>query len=261
MRRLEPDAAPLAREIASRWDTMCRVESLFDAIGRGDVDRLSALWTSPLGAALDADPIGQVDLLAHAANAGPLPLRDWVEARVRSRPELVHVRGVIGGTLLHDAARSWNTGFAALLIELGADVNARCVFGHTSLYHAANRYLEPRQRTPDDGAALVHLLASHGADVDATGGVKGTTPLHMAARRGNAGIARALLAHGATLEARDSLGETPLRRAVNCGQVEIVEMLLQAGADPHTRDSKGRTPLQAARNPLIADLLRRHAAV
>ena len=39
--------------------------------------------------------------------------------------------------------------------------------------------------------------------------------LHIAARRDFVEVSESLLAGGANIEARDSLGETPLRRAVN----------------------------------------------
>src|SRR5947208_149866 len=177
----EREAGELAPDIARRWDEMCAVESLFDAVDRGDPDTVAALSTpSPATAALDADLVGLKELLAHAANSGSAGLVGWAEERLRRQPELICVRGALGGTLLHDAARAWNARFAALLLDLGADVNACGQFGHTPLYHAANRYVEPRLRLPDDGIELVALLIRHGADLNAISGPKQTTPLHMA---------------------------------------------------------------------------------
>ena len=92
------------------------------------------------------------------------------------------MRGALGGTLLHDAARAWNARFAALLLDLGADVNACGQFGHTPLYHAANRYVEPRLRLPDDGLELVALLIRHGADLNGLGpvpGIAGRSPSYL----------------------------------------------------------------------------------
>jgi ankyrin repeat protein len=64
----------------------------------------------------------------------------------------------------------------------------------------------------------------------------------MAARRGNAEVAEALLDCGADIEARDSLGDTPLRRSVNCNKAEVAALLLSRGADAHSIGSKGLTP-------------------
>jgi ankyrin repeat protein len=92
--------------------------------------------------------------------------------------------------------------------------------------------------------------------VDAHDGVKHCTALHMAARRGNAEVAEALLACGADIEARDSLGDTPLRRSVNCGKTAVAALLLSRGADLHSKGSKGLTPLLAARSAAMSRLLR-----
>jgi ankyrin repeat protein len=72
---------------------------------------------------------------------------------------------------------------------------------------------------------VVHALVRAGARVDADDGVTGATPLHMAARRGNAVVAKALLECGANLEARDRRGDTPLKRAINCRKLHVAELL------------------------------------
>src|SRR5437667_12901395 len=116
----EREAGELAPDIERRWDEMCAVELLFDAVDRGDPDAVAALSTpSPATAALDADLIGLKELLAHAANSGGAGLFGWAEERLRKQPELLRVRGELGGTLLHDAARVCNGRFAALPPDLG----------------------------------------------------------------------------------------------------------------------------------------------
>ena len=91
--------------------------------------------------------------------------------------------------------------------------------------------------------------------MNASGGVKRATALHMAARHDRADAAAALLNCGANIEARDSQGETPLRRAVNCGKLEVAAVLLRYGADVHSPGSKGLTPLTAARTVAMKKLL------
>jgi len=66
-----------------------------------------------------------------------------------------------------------------LLLQLGADPNATDAGGHTPLYCVGN------ECSVDGAANIVRVLAQSGADVNANGGVKRCTPLHMAARRGN----------------------------------------------------------------------------
>src|SRR5204863_8343853 len=128
-----------------------------------------------------------------------------------------------------------------LLLSCGSDPNTLDDAGHAPLYCAGN------QSKPGSGGEVVRALARAGANVDAHGGVKRCTALHMAARRGNAPVAEALLDCGAYIEARDSLNETPLRRAVNCGKTQVAALLLARGADANSRGSKGLTPVQAAR--------------
>lgn len=172
-------------------------------------------------------------------------------------PALVHRQDGGGGTLLHAAAGDWDIERVTLLLEEGAAVGV----GHSPLCNAAGRYVDRAERSADAGTRVAELLIRRGADVNTFRGPEAQTPLHMAARRGNVGIAQALLNAGAALEARDKKGETPLRRAVNCGHPEIVSLLLADGADVNARDKKGRTPLQAARRADMISLLRRHGAI
>jgi len=60
-------------------------------------------------------------------------------------------------------------------------------------------------------------------------------------------VARVLLAAGANLEARDTIGATPLMRAASFNEnPEVVRVLLAAGADLEARDTEGWTPLMHA---------------
>ena len=104
------------------------------------------------------------------------------------------------------------------LLELGADPEAEDGGGHTPLYSVANECAK-------GGGGVVHALVRAGANVNASGGVKRCTPLHMAARRGNTEVATALLDCGANIAARDSQGVTPLRRATNCRKAEVAALL------------------------------------
>ena len=71
---------------------------------------------------------------------------------------------VQGGTLLHVAAEYRSLAAATLLLDRGADVNARAavdeagVGGHTALFHAVTQY-------DDGGLAIAQLLIDRGADL------------------------------------------------------------------------------------------------
>ena len=73
------------------------------------------------------------------------------------------------------------------------------------------------------------------------------TPLHHAARAGDAAMVRLLLENGADVSARCGLGETPLHHAAYWGHPEVAQELLAAGADPNAVDGAGYTPLAWAR--------------
>lgn len=55
-----------------------------------------------------------------------------------------------------------------------------------------------------------------------------------------------LAAHGADLDARDSMGSTPLTSAAGARDSDTVKLLLQLGADANARNGDGLTPLMAA---------------
>jgi ankyrin repeat protein len=71
-----------------------------------------------------------------------------------------------GATLLHVAAEFGRVDAARLLIECGADVNARAavdeagVGGQTAIFHAVTQFA-------DGGLPMAQLLVDHGADLTA----------------------------------------------------------------------------------------------
>jgi truncated hemoglobin YjbI len=160
--------------------------------------------------------------------------RDRFIAEVERDRSCVRLLGPRGQTLLHDAALVGEAELAALLIQLGADPDAKEAEGHTPLYRAS---------TGD----VARMLLAAGATADVASGPTGGTALHQAARRGYVSVAQALLDHDATIDARDAKEQTPLRRAVNCRQLDIIRLLVRHGADPHAADRRGVTPLDVAR--------------
>jgi len=106
---------------------------------------------------------GRVDLLARQLDANAelvhkrWPELDWGGTAYRRM-------GLRGGTLLHVAAEYGDVEAAKLLLDRGADVNARAetdaggVGGQTPIFHAAAQF-------NDYGLAVVELLVAHGADL------------------------------------------------------------------------------------------------
>ncbi len=241
------DQAALATTVAQRWDAVTAVDALLEAIEEGDEPEALRLARSPdVKAATESEPWTRLEVLASLATSGYPALADDAIAAIRAEPRLAAAR--FGGkTLLHRAAAAWSVEFTALLLELGADPNARDGAGHPPLYYAGNRFPRP-VGVPESGTrALVECFTAFGADLDAADGVKVCAPLHMCARRGHAALAEALVIGGANLEARDINGETPLRRAVNCSQPAVASVLLRLGADSDSHCNRGRAPRDAAR--------------
>ena len=124
---------------------------------------------------------------------------------------------------------------AMLLIDRGADVNARAVDGSTPLFYAAEA----------DRAAMMRLLIDRGADPNIPGR-KGLRPLAAAAYTGSAGSVELLLKHGADPNALDDDSRSAMIYAAGRAYAPIVELLIAAGADVNGRYAHGLTALMWA---------------
>lgn len=93
----------------------------------------------------------------------------------------------------------------------------------------------------------------------------GNTPLHNAARTGDAGCVENLLKADAKIALKNVNGSLPLHHACYCGQpnLAVVKLLVEAGSDVNERDEQGCTPLiiAAKKNQTdVIDYLRSHGA-
>jgi hypothetical protein len=132
-------------------------------------------------------------------------------------------------TPLHVAAIAGRTEAASLLLERGADPNARSRYHMTPLHWASIR----------GRSEVAALLIQRGARVDART-IYGLTPLHEAA---DDHVARVLLAAGASLHSADDHGMTPLHVARN---KRVARALLEKGASLTVRTREGRTAWETA---------------
>jgi ankyrin repeat protein len=135
-------------------------------------------------------------------------------------------------TPLLDAAYRDDLKAAGQLIRAGADVKAPNRYGVTPLSAACLN---------GDGA-MVELRLDAGANPNfALPG--GETALMTAARTGKVRAVKALIVHGADVNAKEERrGQTALMWAAAEGNVETIEALLAAGADLHARLDSGFTP-------------------
>jgi ankyrin repeat protein len=140
----------------------------------------------------------------------------------------------VGETPLHYAATFGSAESVRLLLDRGADPNARTRAGATPLVSAAYDLAKTR------------LLVEKGADVNAHAG-NGITPLMVAASvHGNVATVRYLLDKGADPKAVRDNGDDALTTAALKSEPETVKLLLAKGADPHRANKAGVTALMNA---------------
>jgi hypothetical protein len=80
-----------------------------------------------------------------------------------------------------------------------------------------------------------HLITEHPEHVNARG-VRGMTPIHVAASAGHSDILSLLIEHGADVNGRDKYGNTPLYQATRNARLEAGQLLLTRGADIDARN-------------------------
>jgi serine/threonine-protein phosphatase 6 regulatory ankyrin repeat subunit B len=131
------------------------------------------------------------------------------------------------------AALSRQLRVTRLLIERGANIHARGIWGNTALHHAARWGYE-------EVLALLLREGAHACSRDDDG----TTPLMGACRNGHLGVVKMLVQHmgGRGLNDRNDRGWTALHFAAEFGHDEVVRFLLLAGADPTITEWRGMTP-------------------
>lgn len=140
-------------------------------------------------------------------------------------------------TPLLRAAMYGNEAMVRLLVEKGADIEARDKDGQTPLLQAVGY----------ENEAMVWLLVEKGANIEAQDDIESQTPLSWAAELGNEAIVRILLEKGADIETKNNeFGQTPLSLAAEKGHEAVVRLLLDKGADIEAKDESGRTPLSCA---------------
>ena len=174
---------------------------------------------------------------------------DAVKAQVERDPTLVTMKMAwditavlryqvvipVGDTALHEAADRGHVSIAELLIDYGANSDARTHGSMTPMHNAVLGH----------HTDVVKLLLARGASVNAAL-ANGLTPLHQAAMKGYSDIVEILLDKQAEVNAQSQSGRTPLHWAALNGHVEIAKLLLEKGASPDLQDELGRTPLDWA---------------
>ncbi len=190
--------------------------------------------------------------------------RTTLQTLIAADPMLITSTDPAGSTPLHHAAGFGTLDSLALLIDKGADVNAKNRRGSTPLFWAlhdeakvrvlitrgaAVKIKQVEGRTPvyqaailANGNAVLRLLLDNGGDPRAAT-LTGLTPLSAAALRGDVEAMRLLIDRGAEIDTKNGAGATALMAAATNGSPRAVQLLLEKGADANVRSKLGETPL------------------
>jgi ankyrin repeat protein len=156
---------------------------------------------------------------------------DLAALRAMNRQELVETRDQHSWSSLHYAALYGSEQAVKIVLDAGADPNARNQSGATPLILAAYSFEKTR------------LLVDKGADVNAKAN-NGTTSLFVATGSpANERTVRYLLDKGADVKYLLPGGEDYLMRAAERTDPNLVRLLLEKGVDPHRASESGDTAL------------------
>ena len=196
-------------------------DELIQAIRNNDLASLKARLAK--GADVDTRDQRGSTLLMHAAAIGsPEAVKLLLEsgAEVNAKNELEATALILG---------AGNPEKARMLVEKGADVNAHSKLGRTPLMIAAGC---------DGCSATVKLLLDKGADPNAKD-KQGDTALTAAAWADNSDSVKLLLAKGAGADIADGQGYTPLSWAASNCNLEAVKLFLSKGANVNAANTSG----------------------
>jgi len=167
--------------------------------------------------------------------------------RIEAQPNIVNKRGANGVTVLHGVCVNRYNRIVEMLLKHGADVNATTKYGRTPLHMAVSKgktdtaelllesgaEVDARDRVlgwtalyeacQNGDVGTAKLLLQHGADVN-TKDDTGLTALHAAAWDGNEAIVKLLLKWDADVNAK-LVGFTPEETAAIRGNEAIAEIL------------------------------------
>ena len=213
---------------------------LFEAVASGNYNEVKK-WIrkgADVNARLDSYPHSHYFFLsADGDGATPLHLAitfdklDIAELLINNGAD-VNAKNSDGATPVHLAITSDKGDIAELLINKGADVNAKSIYGDTPLHYTALK----NAISTDILANIANiLLISKDADVNAKTTLKNAVS-----------TASLLISKGADVNAKNVWGSTPLHTAAYNNAVKVADLLISKGADVNAKNNNGEVPLHYA---------------
>lgn len=194
--------------------------TIYRSIAEGNLDEIKAYLTS--GNDISAD-FETEDILHYAIDNCAENYDEVVRYLINNYGDIERKQSKSLETLLHKlcARATPNLGLIRLLLDKGADPNAKNSSGRTPLFYCTLNF----------SAELLRLLAEYGADVKITDKY-GNTVLH------------------------DDLQDLNPEHFEN-----FLTALLDLGFDINARNRQGYTPLKYCKNTNFADILKKHGGI
>uniref|UniRef100_A0A3Q3X142 VPS9 domain-containing protein n=1 Tax=Mola mola TaxID=94237 RepID=A0A3Q3X142_MOLML len=225
-----PCRSPLASDCSSRRSSVSSTSSL-SSEAKPEAERVRHREVEKLLRAV-ADGDCCFHLCGCVCVSAPAPRRSDTNP---NGPLGMNSCNVDGFTPLHVAALHGRSALVALLIQHGANVNARTNQSATPLHLASqNCHVQ-----------VVRYLLECNAKLNKKDHY-GNTPLILACLCGSLEAATTLLESNALVNVANLQGNTALHEAVRRGNLALVELLLRGGASPSLRNKRQRTPLDCA---------------
>ncbi|KAK0180405.1 hypothetical protein PV327_006049 [Microctonus hyperodae] len=227
------------------------------------IEYLTMIVKSLNGEAIDSDG---ATALHHAAISG----HPDVITALSIIPEIkLDATDKKGQTPLHCACFEGHADCAQVLIDLGANLNSRAIYGNSPLHVATcMRYTDiartllkagaDTQTVNDAGLTALHVAASQGCKGILESILQysnkiinkqchaGNTPLHLACQNNEVETVEILIKHGADLNCLNAKLQMPIHIAAEMGHTDICKLLLASGANIEQREKGGQTPLYIA---------------
>ena len=148
----------------------------------------------------------------------------------------IEAKDHMGRSSLHLACRSGSLAVVKMLVKAGAKVCVKGRNGDTCLFSTAARGHTETVR---------YLVGLKDVDVNRKADER-CSALHAAVEHKHAAVVEVLIDAGADIEAKDHMGHSSLHFACRSGSLAIVKMLVKAGVEVRATDNEGDTCLTLA---------------